>query len=87
MSVSRWCEASAYEVFSKEMIERCRRLTADGTAKAVELLNRSLEKPCELAGLSPEVKSCLSCHGKGELRDAMGKMRCGACHKFPKRHP
>lgn len=69
------------------MNERCRRLTADVAAKTVELLNANLREPCKFAGLSPEVKSCLSCHGK-ELRDSLGKMRCNACHQqLSSKHP
>jgi len=87
VSVGRWCEASGEEVFSKEMVERCRRLTADVASKTADLLNRNLEKSCTFAALAPEVKSCLSCHGKRELKDTMGKMNCTACHKFPGKHP
>ena len=61
------------------MNERCRRLTAEVAAKTVELLNANLLEPCKFAGLSPEVKSCLSCHGK-ELHDTMGK---NAMHGLP----
>ena len=87
ISVHRWCEASDCEVESDEMKQRCRRLTADVAAKTVELLNRSLQGKGCFAGLAPEVKSCVSCHGKDDQADAFGKMRCNACHQLPKDHP
>jgi hypothetical protein len=86
-SISNWCKTSGDEIGSKEMNERCRRLTADVAAKTVELLNVNLREPCKFAGLSPEVKSCLSCHGK-ELHDTLGKMRCNSCHQqLSTKHP
>jgi len=88
ISTARWCEASAYEAFSMEKKERCRRLATDGAMKVVELLNRKVDDDaCEFAGLAPEVKSCVDCHGKRELADAMGKMSCGTCHQFEGKHP
>lgn len=87
ISVGRWCKESGSDVMSPEMHERCSRLTADVTAKTVELLNRNLDPACTFTGLSAETKSCVSCHGQRELRDSMGTMNCGACHKLPKKHP
>jgi hypothetical protein len=87
VSAGKWCSESGNEVGSQEMKERCRRLTADVAAKTVELLNANLREPCKFAGLSPEVKSCNSCHGK-ELHDSLGKMQCGSCHQqLSKKHP
>jgi hypothetical protein len=87
VSVSRWCEVSGCEAFSKEMGERCRRLTASVAGKTVELLNRNQDQSCTVADLHPAVKSCLSCHGKSDLRDTIGKMDCTECHKLPSNHP
>ena len=87
VSVGKWCKTTGDEVGSPEMKERCRRLTADVAAKTVELLNANLELPCRFAGLSPEVKSCLSCHGK-DLHDTMGRMQCATCHQqLSTKHP
>ena len=87
ISVSNWCKASGNEIGSPEMLERCRRLTADVAGKTIELLNANLREPCQFAGLSPEVKSCLSCHSK-ELHDSLGKMRCNSCHQqLSTKHP
>lgn len=86
-SVGRWCATSGDEIGSPEMAERCRRLTAEVSAKTVELLNANLKEPCTFAGPSPEVKSCLSCHSE-ELHDTMGQMQCTACHQqLSKDHP
>lgn len=86
-SVGNWCKMSGNEIGSQEMKERCRRLTADVAARTVELLNANLHEPCKFAGLSPEVKSCLSCHNE-ELHDTMGKMQCNSCHQqLSKKHP
>lgn len=87
VSVGRWCAESGDEIGSPEMKERCRRLTAEVAAKTVELLNANLQEPCKFAGLSQEVKSCVSCHGK-ELHDTMGRMQCTTCHQqLSKKHP
>lgn len=87
VSVGQWCRTTGDEIGSPEMKERCRRLTADVAAKTVDLLNANLREPCKFAGLTPEVKSCLSCHGK-ELHDTMGTMQCTACHQqLSKEHP
>ena len=87
VSAGKWCSESGNEVGSPEMKERCRQLTADVAGKTVELLNANLHEPCKFAGLSPEVKSCLSCHNK-ELHDTMGKMQCNSCHhQLSKKHP
>jgi hypothetical protein len=79
-SIGKWCLESGNEIGGQEMKEPCRRLTAEVAAKTVELLNANLNEPCKFAGLSPDVKTCLSCHTK-ELHDTLGKMRCDSCHQ------
>jgi hypothetical protein len=87
VSAGKWCKTSGSAVGSPEMKERCRRLTADVATKTVELLNASLQGPCEFAGHGVEVKSCLLCHGK-DLHDTMGQMRCSTCHQqLSTKHP
>lgn len=87
VSVRHWCDAAGAESESPERKERCRRLTADVAAKTVELLNANLQAPCKFAGVGPEVKACMSCHGE-QLRDTVGKMHCGLCHgQLSKNHP
>jgi hypothetical protein len=88
VSTAEWCKVSCLEVTSVEKKERCRRLATDGAMKIVEILNRNAEDgQCELAGLTPEVKSCVECHGRWDLADSMGKMRCASCHQMDEKHP
>lgn len=87
VSVGHWCKAAECDAFSKELKERCSRLTADVAAKTVELLNRNLDPSCTFAGITPAVRECISCHGEKELADTRGTMQCGSCHKLPEKHP
>ena len=87
VSIGKWCATSGCEVGTPPVKDRCRRLTADIAAKTVELLNANLQASCKFDGLTPEVKSCTSCHGK-ELKDTVAKMRCDTCHpQLSKKHP
>jgi len=88
VSTTKWSKTTGFEIFSMEKKERCRRVTADGAMKVVEILNRQEEKPAgSWAKLAPDVQACVDCHGPKELGDSMGKMNCGACHAFDKKHP
>ncbi len=87
VSVGKWCEVSGDAADAPERKERCGRLTADVAVKVVELLNANLCEPCKFSGLSAEVQSCTSCHGR-ELHDTVGKMRCNSCHQqLSSKHP
>lgn len=81
-SVSSWCKVSGHRAFSKEHIERCARLTADTAKMTVQILNRNLQDQFAAThALSPETKSCNSCHARGgELENSLGEMSCSACH-------
>jgi hypothetical protein len=75
ISVAHWCKASGAAPLSKEMKHRCRCLTADVAAKTVELLNHhrdSANLPAQAEAKPPAPK---------EPPQALGKMRCDACHK------
>jgi hypothetical protein len=88
ISVARWCEVSDRKAFCVEKKERCRRLAADGAARIVEILNREAKSAGgETAPLTPEVASCLECHGRQGQGNAMGKMSCSACHELGPDHP
>jgi hypothetical protein len=88
VSAGKWCKAAGAEIGSDLMKERCRRLTAEVAQKTVELLNANLRESCTFAGPSHEVTSCLACHGKAELHDTIGQMRCSACHQqLSEKHP
>ena len=87
VSIHRWCEVSKCDAFSAEKTERCRRLSADGAMKISEMLNRNLNGPPSVFELATEVRSCLECHGRQDMADATGKMRCDTCHTFSEEHP
>ena len=87
VSLSKWCKNSGCETFSMDKKERCRRLSADGAMKIVEILNANCIGSLQLATMSPEVKTCIKCHGPLELSDSMGKMDCRSCHQFAGPHP
>jgi hypothetical protein len=87
ISVAHWCEATGREAFSAEKKERCRRLTADGACKVVELLNREQAGEIWPATLTADVQACVACHGKPAQADAVGTMQCDACHTFDGDHP
>jgi len=87
VSVSRWCKATGCEASGMEKKERCRRLSADGAKKIVEILNANLSGLLPNTMLLPEVKTCADCHGPMELNDTHGKMDCRSCHEFSAPHP
>jgi hypothetical protein len=87
VSSARWCKATGCESHSAERRERCRRMTADGAAKVVEILNRAADGAGEFARVSPDVRACVECHGERELADSKGLMRCQTCHDLPDPHP
>jgi hypothetical protein len=75
VSVARWCKVAGAEPASKERKQRCRSLTAEVAAKAVELLNQHFTSKVvpEPAKLGVKVSS--------EPPKVVGKMRCAACHE------
>ena len=88
VSVGKWCHAAGKKVGDPEMKERCRRLTAEVTAKTVELLNAHLPEPGTSSVPAPAATSCLSCHGTSDRRDTLGQMQCGSCHQhLSESHP
>ncbi len=86
LSLGRWAAASGESVYSPAKRERCRRLTADGTAHLVEQLNQLLD-PARAAAAESSAAACLACHGKGARADAFGKMDCTPCHDPGEAHP
>lgn len=87
LSVNQWCKTSGEKAFGPAKRERCRRLTADVAARVVELLNGSIRDSPSLDPLTPDVQSCLSCHGKTGSRDALVGMNCSSCHMLSQEHP
>ena len=53
ISVSKWCYEHKMEESSKERSERCGRITADVTKKAIEIINAKIEKGKDWKGAFP----------------------------------
>ena len=90
VSISKWCKISGHKSFSEACDERCKRVTADVTAKTVKLLNAwGLQALATVHRPSKQLQSCNSCHGKGStLENTRGKMNCTTCHsKLSDKHP
>ncbi len=88
VSSGAWCKASGCDAFSIERRERCRRLSAEGAVKVVEVLNAEANGQLrEFVDITPEVHSCNECHGKAGQADSLGMMNCMACHQFETAHP
>ena len=84
ISVSKWCYEHKMEESSKERSERCGRITADVTKKAIEIINAKIEKGKDGKGAFPKQQSvayCGECHASGKQADIQkGKMDCTPCH-------
>lgn len=85
ISVSKWCHEHNIESSDKRRNERCGRLTADVSQKAVEIFNRKIEQGANFKTTFPvqdSVEYCGTCHQtKGnEANWAKGVMDCTPCH-------
>lgn len=84
VSVSTWSAKSGFKTGSPERAERCAWLTASVAKYVVELLNQQADSAFKAAHNVPEdVKTCLSCHGKGgqvENVHATAQSSCTVCH-------
>jgi len=81
VSVAHWCKVSGAAPLSKEMSQRCRRLTADVATKTVNLLNQNLDfvaLPAQ-SDVKPDVSK--------KPQTSVGKMRCVACHESAEPDP
>lgn len=84
VSVTTWSVKSGFKTGSPERAERCAWLTASVAKYAVELLNQQADSAFKAAHEVPQdVKTCLSCHGKGgevENVHATSATSCTVCH-------
>lgn len=84
VSVSRWCYEHKKEESSKERSERCGRITADVTRKAIEIINAKIDAGKDWKGAFAKQESvayCGECHASGKESDIQkGKMDCAPCH-------
>lgn len=87
-STATWAKASGKRTDSKERTERCSRLTADVTHKAVGLLNQYVDGGFEHSPtINIDAAGCIQCHGKeGKLGNIKGKMNCASCHETSTAH-
>ncbi|MBO7108036.1 MAG: hypothetical protein J6W73_07365, partial [Verrucomicrobia bacterium] len=81
-SQMKWCEKSGQSPFSEFRSDRCKRLTADIAAKAVEILNRCAEsEDAKFKSASTANARCVQCPGKkGTAANVSAKMNCIPCH-------
>ncbi len=91
ISVSKWCEASGFAADSPERSERCSRVTADVSAKVVEIMNAKINKTFTgTLSISKEQAKCTvpGCHGNKADKFASpvlkSKMDCTPCHSGSK---
>ena len=70
------------EATYKARRERCVRLTADATYKAVEIMNAKIDGTFKPALAAPQsISYCGECHAKGKEADNMKSvMDCTPCH-------
>lgn len=82
ISQTSWCRESGQSPFSTIRRERCKRLSADIAAKAVEILNCYITNTeVELKPLNKNTRYCLDCHSKeGPVKNIAAKTTCTPCH-------
>ena len=84
VSVAKWCYTHKKEHSGKERSERCGRITADVTRKAIEIINAKIDAGKDWKGAFAKQESvayCGECHAKGKEADIQkGNMDCTPCH-------
>jgi hypothetical protein len=85
VSSTKWANASGRKLLTQEHFERCNRLVADVSVRAVELLNNySRGKAVYREKLNSFSQACIECHGPGkEKANVACSMTCNSCHKDP----
>jgi hypothetical protein len=92
-SITGWSKLSGFTTNSQERVERCVRLSASVTRKAVELLNQKTDGIFKAAYKVPDgVTACLVCHGPGSVQGDVhttSETNCLRCHEVldPATHP
>jgi len=85
VSVGKWAYANKQPQAGKMRSERCGRLTADVTMKAIEILNAKIDAGKDYKGVlgkQESVAGCKSCHSKKnpEADFCKTNMDCTPCH-------
>jgi hypothetical protein len=88
VSITRWTQASGFQSFSPERVERCGRVVANVAGYTANLLNEAaLRKFTPKNQVSDVTNNCLSCHAKGKQApnepEVVSKMYCTTCHEDP----
>lgn len=85
ISSTEWANASGHKLLTTEHFERCNRLVADVTVKAVVMLNEySSGKVAYKEKLNSFSQGCQSCHGPGKVKaNVASGMNCDTCHTNP----
>lgn len=82
LSVSKWCYETGIASKTKQRSDRCGRLTADVTMKAIEIMNRKIDG--DFKGEFKKQDSavyCGECHDNGKESPILKtKMDCTPCH-------
>jgi len=82
VALSRWSYETGHKISTKERCERCSRVVADVTKRAVEILNDKIVREAPSAALSSPQQYCSKCHSRGKDADcSRTKMHCGFCHQ------
>lgn len=82
VALSRWSYETGNKINSKERSERCSRVVADVTKKALEILNATIDEEAPPAAFSRAQQHCSECHSKGKGADcSRSKMDCDSCHQ------
>ncbi|MCI0472658.1 MAG: C-GCAxxG-C-C family protein, partial [Ignavibacteria bacterium] len=81
-SVSGWVSAAGVSVNSEEKIERCSKVAGEVVYNLVKAINEYYEGKWNAAAWNPpkEIEHCIDCHGKNNMNNQQGHMKCGSCH-------
>jgi hypothetical protein len=85
ISSTNWANESGHKLMTPQHFERCNRLVADISMKAVTMLNEySAGKISYQEKLNSFSQGCLSCHGPENVKaNVASGMTCDSCHKNP----
>jgi len=87
-SIANWCRTSSGNPYDKARSERCRRLSADVTAKAAELLNRTRDFGRQEITVTDQSAACMQCHAESAAPRVTVRslMNCSSCHDVATPH-
>jgi hypothetical protein len=81
LSVSTWSYSTGIDASSTKRSERCARISADVSAKAIEIMNAKIDGSRPAERVSNAAEACGQCHGQGKSSPInKGRMDCAPCH-------